>query len=405
MFKRSLVALFVSLTVVLSLLCSTVYIPVSAASTSEMRNEISDLEKKSEKIEQEIAQLKKDKAEQNELKKKLDQQIAVTQEEISACTKLISSYKSEISQYEADIKEKEAEIEDTKFLFRQRMRSIYMSGSTNNDLMVLLDAESFSDYLALSQVSKTVAAHDKKIVNTITTAIEDINKSKKAINEKMEAQNEIKKSLANKQAKLKAQQSEVNSVIASINSNQSDLEAKNKSYEAAIDKLEDEIQAALRAAAAASSGGGGSKNPVFTSGTFTWPVPGFYNITSYYGYRVNPVSGIYKLHGGVDIASAGIYGKPIVAAADGVVISAGYNTGGFGNWVMINHGTHGGNQFATIYGHMCSSPVVSNGQTVKAGQTLGYVGSTGNSTGNHLHFEVRVNGNRVNPMSYFSRAS
>ena len=405
MFKRGLLAFLVSLTVVVSLLFSTVYMPVSAASTSEMRNEINDLEKKSEKIEQEIAQLKKDKAEQNALKKKLDQQIAVTQEEISACTKLISRYKSEISQYEAEIKAKEAEIDDTKFLFRQRMRSIYMSGSTNNDLMVLLDAESFSDYLALSQVSKTVAAHDKKIVNTITNAIEDINKSKKAINEKMEAQNEIKKSLANKQAKLKAQQSEVNSVIASINSNQSDLEAKNKSYEAAINKLENEIQAALRAAAAAASGGSGTKNPVFTSGRFTWPVPGFYNITSYYGYRVNPVSGIYKLHGGIDIASAGIYGKPIVAAADGVVIAAGYNTGGFGNWVMINHGTHGGNQFATIYGHMCSSPVVSNGQTVKAGQTLGYVGSTGNSTGNHLHFEVRVNGDRVNPMSYFSRAS
>lgn len=405
MFKRGLLAFLVSLTVVVSLLFSTVYMPVSAASTSEMRNEINDLEKKSEKIEQEIAQLKKDKAEQNALKKKLDQQIAVTQEEISACTKLISRYKSEISQYEAEIKAKEAEIDDTKFLFRQRMRSIYMSGSTNNDLMVLLDAESFSDYLALSQVSKTVAAHDKKIVNTITNAIEDINKSKKAINEKMEAQNEIKKSLANKQAKLKAQQSEVNSVIASINSNQSDLEAKNKSYEAAINKLENEIQAALRAAAAAASGGSGTKNPVFTSGRFTWPVPGFYNITSYYGYRVNPVSGVYKLHGGIDIASAGIYGKPIVAAADGVVIAAGYNTGGFGNWVMINHGTHGGNQFATIYGHMCSSPVVSNGQTVKAGQTLGYVGSTGNSTGNHLHFEVRVNGDRVNPMSYFSRAS
>ena len=399
MFKRSLVALFVSLTVVLSLLCSTVYTPVSAASTSEMRNEISDLEKKSEKIEQEIAQLKKDKAEQNELKKKLDQQIAVTQEEISACTKLISSYKSEISQYEADIKEKEAEIEDTKFLFRQRMRSIYMSGSTNNDLLVLLDAEDFSDYLALSEVSRTISAHDKKIVNEIVDAISLINKSQKAINEKMAAQNEIKKSLANEQAKLKNQQSEINGVIATIDSDKSALEAKNKTYEAAINKLEKEVQAAL--AAASSSG----KNPVFKSGKFTWPVPGFYNITSYYGYRVNPVSGIYKLHGGIDIASAGIYGKAIVAAADGVVVSAGWNSGGFGNWVVINHGTSGGNQFATLYAHMCRAPIVSAGQSVSAGQTIGYVGSTGNSTGNHLHFEVRVNGGRVNPMSYFSKAN
>ena len=176
------------------------------------------------------------------------------------------------------------------------------------------------------------------------------------------------------------------------------LEAKNKQYEAAINKLEKEVQVAL--AAANSSG----KNPVIKSGRFTWPVPGFYNVTSYYGYRVNPVSGIYKLHGGIDIASAGIYGKAIVAAADGVVVSAGWNSGGFGNWVVINHGMSGGNQFATLYAHMCRAPIVSAGQSVKAGQTIGYVGSTGNSTGNHLHFEVRVNGNRVNPMSYFNKA-
>ena len=399
MFKRGFLAVAMTFILTASLFCSAVYIPASAASTSQMKNEISELEKKSEKLEKEIAQLKKDKAEQNAIKSKLAQQIAVTQEKISACTRLINSYKAEIKVFEAEIAEKQSEINDTKFLFRQRMRSIYMSGSTNNDLLVLLDADSFSDYLALSEVSRTISAHDKKIVLEITDAINEINKSQKAINEKMAAQNEIKKSLANEQAKLKNQQSEVNGVIATIDNDKSALEAKNKTYEAAINKLEKEVQAAL--AAASSSG----KNPVFKSGKFTWPVPGFYNITSYYGYRVNPVSGIYKLHGGIDIASAGIYGKAIVAAADGVVVSAGWNSGGFGNWVVINHGTSGGNQFATLYAHMCRAPVVSAGQTVKAGQTIGYVGSTGNSTGNHLHFEVRVNGNRVNPMSYFSKAN
>ena len=399
MFKRGFLSVFITFVVILSLFCSVFYFPASAASTTQMKNEISDLEAKSAKLEKEIAQLKKDKAEQNAIKTKLDQQIAVTQEKISACTRLINSYKSEIKKFEAEIAAKQAEIEDTKFLFRQRMRSIYMSGSTNNDLLVLLDAEDFSDYLALSEVSRTISAHDKKIVNEIVDAISLINKSQKAINEKMAAQNEIKKSLANEQAKLKNQQSEISGVIATIDSDKSALEAKNKTYEAAINKLEKEVQAAL--AAASSSG----KNPVFKSGKFTWPVPGFYNITSYYGYRVNPVSGIYKLHGGIDIASAGIYGRAIVAAADGVVVSAGWNSGGFGNWVVINHGTSGGNQFATLYAHMCRAPIVSAGQSVSAGQTIGYVGSTGNSTGNHLHFEVRVNGGRVNPMSYFSKAN
>ena len=200
MFKRSFLAVCMASILVISLMLSAVYMPASAASTSQMKNEISDLEAKSEKLEREIAQLKKNKAEQNAIKQKLDEQIAVTQEKISACSRLISSYKSEIKKFQAEIDAKQAEIEDTKFLFRQRIRSIYMSGSTNNDLLVLLDAESFSDYLALSEVSRTISAHDKKIVNEITEAISSINESKKAINEKMTAPNEIKKSLAEKQA-------------------------------------------------------------------------------------------------------------------------------------------------------------------------------------------------------------
>ena len=399
MFKRGFLAVAVTFVLLTSLLSSVIYTPASANSTSQMQNEIDELEKKSAKLEKEIAELKKDKAQQNAVKTKLDQQIAVTQQKISACTNLINSYKSEIKQFEADIAAKENEIADTKFLFRQRIRSLSMSGSTNNDLLVLLDSESFSDYLALSEVSRTISAHDKKIVTELTAAIAEINKSKIAINEKMADQNKIKTTLANEQAKLKAQQSDVKEVIAEIDGDKSALEAQNKVYEAAIEKLEREVRAALAAAT------NSSQNPVFTSGQFTWPVPGYYNITSYYGNRVNPVTGVYKLHGGIDISSAGIYGKPIVAAADGIVISAGWNSGGFGNWVVINHGVSGGNQFATLYAHMCSAPIVSNGQSVKAGQTIGYVGSTGNSTGNHLHFEIRVNGNRVNPMGYFSKAS
>ena len=400
--KKSFILKFISLTTVIAALCTIVFIPpvpASASSTSQMKNEIKELEEKSEELEKEISKLKSQKADQEKIRDQLSAQMANTQAEITACTNLINSYKSEIAEYEAEIAAKEAEIDDTKFLFRQRMRSIYMSGSTNNDLLVLLDAESFSDYLALSEVSKTISAHDKKIVTEITEAIETINNAKSAINEKMTAQNEVKKSLAAKQEKLRSQQAEINGIIASISSDQTKLEKDNAAYLAAIDKLEDEIQAALSAASGSSGGSSGGSNPVFTSGTFTWPVPGYYNISSPYGYRWG------RLHGGIDIASAGIEGKPIVAAAAGVVIAAGYNSGGYGNWVMINHGTSGGNQFATVYGHMKYSPSVRNGQKVSAGQTIGYVGSTGRSTGNHLHFEIRVNGSRVNPLGYFNRAS
>lgn len=371
---------------------SVASVPVEAKSNSQIKNEIKELEAKSAKLEKEIAGLKKDKAEQQAIKNKLNEQISNTQAKISACTKLISGYKAEIKQHEKDIKNKEAEIEETKFLYKQRMRSIYMSGSTNNDLLILLDADSFADYLALSEVSKTVSAHDKKLVDSITEAIAGINESKKAINKKMEAQNEVMATLSSEQAKLRAQQSEINGVISSIQSDQNQLEKENAAYHRAIDALEAEIQSAL--SGASSSG----KNPVFTSAKFTWPCPGYYNITSYYGQRWG------RLHGGIDISSAGIAGKPIVAAADGVVLSAGWNSGGYGNWVMINHGTNKGKQYATVYAHMKYSPSVKSGQSVKAGTIIGYVGTTGRSTGNHLHFEIRVNGSRVNPMNYFNRA-
>jgi len=394
--KTQLIFKFAALVLAVFVFVPSIYLPVSAASTSQMKNEIERLEKESAKLEKEISKLKGEKAEQQKIKDKLTAQINNTQAEISACTTLINSFKAEIKECEAEIAKSEAEIEDTKFLFRQRMRSIYMSGSTNNDLLVLLDAESFSDYLALSEVSRTISAHDKKIVNRIAKSIEKINEAKQVINGKMTSQNEIKKTLAEKQAKLKRQQSEINGVIATISADQKELEKDNKEYEDAINKLEKEIQEAINGANKPNSSGG---KVVFTSGKFLWPVPGYYNITSYYGQRWG------RLHGGIDIASAGIEGKPIIAVADGIVLAAGYNTGGFGNWVMINHGTKDGKQYSTICAHMKYTPRVKTGQKVTAGQVIGYVGNTGRSYGNHCHFEVRVNGSRTNPMNYFNRAS
>lgn len=130
-------------------------------------------------------------------------------------------------------------------------------------------------------------------------------------------------------------------------------------------------------------------------GEFVWPVPFTRNITSHFGMRVNPTSGIYKLHAGFDVAAAGIGGKQIVSVAKGTVISSGYN-GGYGYQVVINHGKG----IVTSYSHMIRKGIAA-GKNVKAGQPIGAVGTTGDSTGNHLHFEVRVNGKPVDPINYF----
>ncbi len=128
-----------------------------------------------------------------------------------------------------------------------------------------------------------------------------------------------------------------------------------------------------------------------SSGSFSWPMPFTHNITSYYGERWG------RLHSGVDISDGGIYGQPISASDSGTVIFAGNDNSGYGNYVIIDHG----NGYKTLYGH-CSSLAVSAGQSVSKGDTVGYVGSTGNSTGPHLHFEVRYGDNRLDPMQFVS---
>jgi murein DD-endopeptidase MepM/ murein hydrolase activator NlpD len=128
-----------------------------------------------------------------------------------------------------------------------------------------------------------------------------------------------------------------------------------------------------------------------TTGTFIWPMPYTHTLSSEYGWRWG------RLHGGLDISDSGIYGQSIIAADGGTVTYAGYDESGYGNYVMIDHG----NGYTTLYGH-CSSLAVSTGETVEQGQTVGYVGSTGNSTGPHLHFEIRVNGEQVDPLGYVS---
>jgi murein DD-endopeptidase MepM/ murein hydrolase activator NlpD len=155
------------------------------------------------------------------------------------------------------------------------------------------------------------------------------------------------------------------------------------------DQIESDLQAESdRIAQLARDSGGGAP---MGNGTFIWPVNA--PITSGFGYRTDPVTGAQAFHSGLDLGAA--CGTPIKAAGTGVVISAGFNTGGYGNMTLINHG--GG--LSTLYGHQ-SSIIVSAGQNVSQGQVIGYVGSTGKSTGCHLHFEVRVNGNPVDPRGY-----
>ena len=374
---------------------------VSAATKSELQNSISRLESESKKIESEIKSLKGKLESQKELKAAIERKIANVQQQIYLCNNEIARINSKINQNNKDIKQKNKEIEADKLAFKKRLRAIYMSGS-DNQVQILLGAENFSDFLQLSQLTASVSARDKLILEKLVAAVKELEK-KRSENEKLlEEQVDIKAIVTEKQRELQSENSQIQSVINDINSTQGSLESKNANIEKQIKQYE-------RTLAAMSSAGGTSFT--YDGGSFLWPVPGHYGISA--GFMSNDA--VHRgRHNGVDIAGGGISGKPIVAISDGVVVqsnnSCGHNYGkngscgcggGYGNYVSINHGTKDGRTYVVTYGHMSRTAV--SGGTVKKGQTIGYVGSTGWSTGYHLHFGIAVNGAWVNPMNFYRK--
>ena len=392
-FKRSLVLTLCVATVLGTAFYSTIREPQSLQATtiSEYEQYIKDLEAEQKEIQDQIDRLKDDKADQNAVKFALRKKIDNLQSQINACNKQISDLDDQMLQLEEENEAKTQELENNKYIFRQRLRAINMSGGTStSSLAVLLSAEGLEDLLSKAELTKSVSAYDKALMQSIVNDMKTIEQNKAKITELKAEQQATKATLAEKKAELDAQVKAVTSTISDIEDDIGDLNDKVKALEKAQQEYEEAIKNAQNV---------GSDQTY--SGDFAWPCPGYYYISSPYGYRTHPISGSYKFHKGVDIAGSGIKGKPIVAAADGIVSLATYNTGGYGNYVMVNHGTGSdGKQYVTLYAHM-TRYIVSPGQYVKKGQTIGYVGTTGASTGYHLHFEIRVNGNTTNPMNYF----
>ena len=380
------------------------YTPVSmsasALSDAEYKELISNLEKDQAQIEADLKDLKNDKSAQNAKKQTILSKVDNLQTQINICNTQLNSYNDQIEQLEEEIETKNKELEDARYAFKQRLRAIYMSGGTTaSSLTVLMSADNLSDLLAKTELTKSVSAYDKSLTNKLVDDVKLIEQKKAEIDKLVVEQESVKTTLNSKKAELNEQVSEVNSDIASINSDINDLNKRKEANEKAIEEYESAIK---------NAGNVGSDQSY--DGQFMWPCPGYRSVTSPYGYRIHPIYGTKKFHKGIDISGGGIKGKPIVAAADGVVSLATYNSGGYGYYVMVNHGqSTNGKYYVTLYAHM-TKYIVSVGQSVKKGQTIGYVGTTGASTGYHLHFEVRAgvknsNGNinyeTTNPLSNF----
>lgn len=402
-FKRILAILLC----VVSVALSVSHLPsatVKAATKEELvdsyKEQIKELEEDQKRLEQEIKELKADKSEQNKIKNSINKKIDNLQSQINICNNQLKNSEQQTENLNAEIEQKTAELEEAKFAFKKRVRAIYMNGGiTASSLAVLLSSESFGDLISKTEITRSLNAYDSALTERVANDIKDIEDKKVEIAKLKAEQADIKATLDKKKAELKADVKEVNAEISDINSSINSAQNQADAIDKAIKEFEAEIEAAL----------GIGKDQIM-EGDFLWPLEKYKKVGSPYGYRIHPISGKRKFHKGVDIGGSGIKGQPIRAAADGTVSIASYNYGGYGYYVMINHGkASDGKSYVTLYAHM-SKYIVKVGQKVKKGQTIGYVGTTGASTGYHLHYEIRVNDNpsahplnfaTVDPMKFY----
>ena len=316
----------------------------------------------------------------------------------------------EIELYDEMIAEKAAELEEAQRLedeqlerYRARVRAMEENGGYNI-LAIISKSDSFSDMLTAMDDVGEIMESDRQLEDAYIAARENTESVKADYENTRSELEELKAQLKAEQEELEKDIEEAIQIILDL---ENDLENRQAEYDAimaaedaanaTIDKLVAELEAqraaeaAAAAAAAGGSSGGGSAN---ASGSFLWPVASYVYVSSRFGLRVHPITGKTKSHTGIDIASN--QGTAVYASDGGTVTLAGWN-GGYGNCIMIDHG----NGYVTLYGHL-SSISVSVGQTVSQGATIGAVGSTGNSTGPHLHFEVLKNGTRIDPEQFFS---
>jgi len=326
-------------------------------------------------------------------KEALDEQNELTRQEIELIDEQIALYSKLIEEKAKELEEAKQDAADQKEALRVRMRAMEESGSLTY-YSIIFKASSFTDLLAKISDISTIMQYDKQLEEEYIAAVQHVADVKAEYEETLKEQQDKQAELLEKKAGLEKQIAEAEAVIADL---EKDIEKFKTEYEAnanqeasirsAIDAKVAELERQQEAARKA------GQTVVTGSGQFMWPVPSCTTIGSGFGYRIHPIFGDKRFHSGVDISASA--GATIVAADSGTVVTAVYSSS-YGNYVVISHGSG----TTTLYAHM-SSMAVSSGQTVTKGQTIGYVGSTGWSTGPHCHFEIKIGGQLVDPMSQF----
>jgi len=413
-FWVSLMAGFLAAVMLLSLVLSVIPAPASAASSSEIREQIKDLKAEKKEIEAQIKDIQSQyEANENEIldlvaqKDAIDQEVALLHDQVENINQQLSAYALLIADKQDELDYAQNRLDELNEKNKERIRAMEEEGKLSY-WSIIFKANSFSDLLDRLNMIQEINAADQKRLKEISEAAAAVESSQNELEaEKTELEvvrDELDATellLADKRQKadellleLIEKGQEFEAMIEESEDLQSDLMKEIAQAEKDLKKAEYQEWLATYVPPTTRPSGGNTDPSTQAPSSSGWVSPlKSYRLTSPFGMRKHPISGKMKMHEGVDMAAP--EGTPIYAAKSGKVTRTAFQAGGAGYYVSINHG----DGFSSIYMHM-THYIVSPGQYVNAGQVIGYVGSTGGSTGNHLHFGIAYNGSYVNPMKY-----
>ncbi|MBD5542687.1 MAG: peptidoglycan DD-metalloendopeptidase family protein [Lachnospiraceae bacterium] len=374
---------------------------VTSKNLQEQKGKLSSAEKEKEALQSGLSDIKA-------IKEKLEKSRSDLKSYVTELDSSLAEIENKLQQINTLIEEKEEEIEETKenlkvikeeekkqyAAMESRVKFMYERGS-NVYLEVLFSSKSFGDLLSKAKYIEKLAAYDKELLINYQKTRKKIASLEEELKSEQEVLEAAKENAEQEQKNVEELITTKQQQIKEYDSDISEQEARIKEYEASIaeqDATIASLEAAVEAEMKRLDSLGQNSNVKYDGGMFAWPAPAYTRISSDYGNRMHPTLGVEKFHNGLDMAAPS--GSDILAAYGGTVVAAAYNAS-MGNYIMINHG----DGLYTIYMH-CSALYVSVGATVSRGEKIAAVGSTGRSTGPHLHFSVRLNGNYVNPRNY-----
>ncbi|MDO4285301.1 MAG: peptidoglycan DD-metalloendopeptidase family protein [Eubacteriales bacterium] len=371
---------------------------VTSESIKQKEASIESAKQEREQIQSNLSNLKQIKEELQASKDDLTSYITELDASLTQMQGKIDTLKTQIADKETQIEQTELELEEAQArqqeqyeAMKRRIRFMYERGSVAY-LEVLLEAGSFGEMLNKATYVELVARYDREMLDEYAEQAELVALTKEALEEEKETLDAARASVEQEEANMESLISEKQVQVASVEGDIENQNATIAEYEAQMAQQNAEIQALEAAVAAEKEQLAAANQQHYNGGVFAWPAPSYTYISSEYGYRIHPIYGDSRFHNGLDMAAPG--GSPILAAYDGTVVAASYSSS-MGNYIMIDHG----DGLYTIYMH-ASALYVSKGASVTKGQQIAAVGSTGNSTGNHLHFSVRLNGSYVSPWDY-----